>query len=545
MSRVPREGPSDDNVINQAREALSHCSPPIPCETVEAGSFADGATILALIQYLKDGNAILNTTKIKIFHLQDLLLRGLQSVADRRDVPFFRIEEITGRNKAATAKLLRWILDFRKSAPLSAHLKWVLEMGITSGISAETIAAIAEQFGLRGEPIGAFRAAGIALPDDPAAAISMLFRAAGKKMPGAIQFVHDEASAADLARIQSTVAGITGIARSKGETLIGEEDSMADILREIEAFKDRFARICATTELREQTNKSLQAATDSLKEAQRSIEHSRRREKQLQDQTRQNRWAEFEQKAIAAEQGITEMFRLLERKTGSTVAEMEKRVKSLTKTMTSAADMLRVAESDENRVQERIESLQRKFKDASQAVTAARTDLEQLIPAKRSHKVLAHSRFRADIKRRMAEVENAIDGRSGDLNGRLMVLDSQRNVLDECKYRVIHDGIRLDEDLEKDGLKDFESIGGLQEEIRQLRSKRDLALREENEIENRRQRYIRCQEDAEKCFHEIEGKIGSLVEQPLLSARKSLQFLVDSRARIEGNLKSFNLALTK
>jgi hypothetical protein len=102
---------TDDEVITRVTESLASCNPPIDFGSIESGDFEDGRRILALINFLKQGNGTLGEAMRRnpdqVFNLVSSALEGIQG---RSSLPPLTPQDITGRDKSKMIQLFRWIL---------------------------------------------------------------------------------------------------------------------------------------------------------------------------------------------------------------------------------------------------------------------------------------------------------------------------------------------------------------------------------------------------------------------------------------------------
>jgi hypothetical protein len=73
--------PTDDEVITKVTQALASCDPPIEFGSIEAGDFEDGRRILALINFVKQGNGVLGEpTRRSPFQVVNTLNTALKAI---------------------------------------------------------------------------------------------------------------------------------------------------------------------------------------------------------------------------------------------------------------------------------------------------------------------------------------------------------------------------------------------------------------------------------------------------------------------------------
>jgi hypothetical protein len=133
---------SDDEVIAVVTQALGSCQPPIEFGSIEEGYFADGRRIVALINFLKQGNGVMDgNLKRNPFQIDAMLQKSRQTTARKSSVPGFKIQQITGRDKVETMNLLRWIvtvcrgrIDPGVRTLSSIHVNWKQRLGVTRPI---------------------------------------------------------------------------------------------------------------------------------------------------------------------------------------------------------------------------------------------------------------------------------------------------------------------------------------------------------------------------------------------------------------------------
>jgi hypothetical protein len=125
-------------------------------------------------------------------------------------VPEFDFKKLAESDKEETLRLIEWIFNAtasNTSQTLAPSLFWCQNLGVLPTdvkpvVSIATIAALAREFGLTGEPLDAFHIVGIDLPRDPNAAVTTLYNAVAGRCPSEIRLDHDDITLAKLHQIQ-------------------------------------------------------------------------------------------------------------------------------------------------------------------------------------------------------------------------------------------------------------------------------------------------------------------------------------------------------
>jgi hypothetical protein len=469
---------------------------------------------------------------MNFFKLQPILLKAFQSLAGKGSPPTFSLQNICRSDKEQTLKLFRWILSFQKGAWISPEVAWAKRIGASANpINGDTIASIAQRFGLNGEPFAAFRNAGINLPDSPQAALRALFCAAEKRAPGEIAFVYDVQSEAELKEINAIVANSQS-AKSIAVIVKG--------LEMVRHFRVRFDHIRVTTALKSRTNQIFQDADDSLNRILRKLE--------LRDRQEQNRIAiaakeaaaEFERKIKSAEDRIDAMVQLTKNRAPDTLDGIDGRIKSLT--MTEAAESLQIVESDDSGPTERKIGLRQKFAEANEKVMQRRSELQALIVSRQSQARMRHQTLRKQIHANLTRIERTIDSRTGIFEIRVELLQSQVQPLLDERFRIQNEGTTAENDLRANRIHDFEASGTFETEIVRLQRKIHTALEEEREIERRHKHFHSLLESKQSLFKSAESKIQRCNFDHLESARLAKSSLGSTWKRIVANPREVDIA---
>jgi hypothetical protein len=523
---------SDDQILAQVKDFFDHCIPPITFDSIEVGDFADGHRFLALIAFVRDGQATLGTKKMNNYQLGTILVEALKSIAGRVAIPSFRLQNIMARDKAETIKLLRWILSLWKPNAVLPRDEWLVRVGICAKgtkpiVNSATIATLAERFGLSGNPFEAFRKAGIPIPDDPNTALDALYRISRGKIPGEIRIVHDARSEAELLRIHEVIINLP---RRDMLSLNAEAKILTDLLADVKHLKGRLDLSKATPELVDRTNKMMKEAEDALTRRERELR------KLLRDKREQNKNAaneavdEFERKADTADDLIATMFALAEQKTPDTFDEIEARIASLN--MESATESFEVAAQGPRWPEKRIEDLQRQLTETNEKVTQQRFELEKLKHSIQSEKREKHLTCFTNIATMLRRIETTIDERMSDFENYCSLLRDQDLALTEHHSFVVQQGKLLDDDLRNHKIHDFEPIASLEGEIVRLREKVRRSIEEEEEVERRRCRFFSVLELGRTHFESIERGLESMTFEPLAAARCNKSHVIEFQMSI-------------
>jgi hypothetical protein len=553
---MPRIQPSDEEVIAQAKEALASCNPSIEFNSIEEGDFTDGRRFVALIGFYRDGNAVLSEKKLKVaFHIQALLTKAFQEIAGKSTIPDFRIQKITGCDREETVKLLRWIFNTcggQGPKRMSSHAAWVKRLGIIAEgnepvLTVSTVAALAEKFGLRGEPFAAFRKAGIEIPDDPNAAIAAIYRAANGGGPNNVSFVHDNESESEFSRIQNVIQEVNTDFNSMNlESLNSRQAIVTEQIEAVSRLRNRLAQVRATEALKDRTNKTLDEMQNKLQRLQRSITARTRVERQKKDDESKAGAEIFARKAESAEGAIANIKARAEQRTPDTIMNIQKRIQSLK--MDLAEQYVNEAASDANCNEERIASIRLKLTEATYIVARRRSELEEMVRQTQMKSRLAYEKFTREKTILLEEIEKAIDVRTGDFESRCNMLRSQYQLLRE-QNSELQAGHQLEQNLRDHCVEDCEpKIGFItifEAEIVRLRKKLDSVMHEEEEFEKERKQFVRnCSQARENC-ESIQTRIDLFTFKSLKTVKDQQSILSQLRISLEKHLNDVNDSWTK
>jgi hypothetical protein len=481
---------SDDDVIAQATDILASCNPPIALGNLEPGDDSVGRRILALIECIKTGNAILNTKRMPAMILRERLNGALASIAGKSQPPSFRIEDINS-NKGEVIKLLRWIVTKAPTSPVKAiptYVAWAVRVGAIESNSAPaitrtTVLALAQRFGLRGEPFEAFRKAGVMIPDDPNQAVAVIFKAANGRGPDAVRFVYDDESEAEISRIESVMLNLK--IRPLGE-LTSRISEIEDTLQAIERLKAKLSQVPVTKSLKQRTEDIL--CVKDLENLKRKVEMHVRSERQRGEAADKKALEVFESKVCALEEAIVNTRALVERRRPDTIVLIRGRIESLT--LEAAESSLKIVESDRKCTEARIAPFRSRLLELTDIVRRKRQELEDYVCVTQATKRSNHQALFTHLQMGLKEVEARIEGRIGSYKERVDLIQCQKKILGRHDFRIKQEGIPLDEDLRNHCIHDFIPIADLSHEVARLREKCESVLCEEREIENRRMRFV-------------------------------------------------------
>jgi hypothetical protein len=390
-------------------------------------------------------------------------------------------------------KLLRWIITTTGVRPVKAvptYVAWAIRLGVVGSnpemmMTTATVSALAERFGLRGEPFEAFRKAGVMIPDDPNQAVATIFKAANGRGPDTIRFVHDDAFEAEMLRIESIVLNLQG---RQPEELSSQISEIKDTIGALEKLKIKMLQIPASESLKTRTDHKLSEARKNLEDIKRMFDLYEKHERQRRETEEKKANDEFERKASIAEEIITKTRALVERRTPDTIAGIQARIQSLT--LEVAESNLRNVESDPHCITERLTFLRNKFAELSDILRRKRQELENFVCVTQATKRSNYRALYTILQTGLNEVEVRIDERYGCYSERFELIQSQKVILGRHEFRIKQEGLPLDQDLRDHCIQDFEPIGDLKQEITRLRMKCESVLQEEQEIEKRRLRFV-------------------------------------------------------
>jgi hypothetical protein len=535
---------SEEQIYARVKDAFDQCIPPITFDSIEAGDFADGLRIIALIDFVKNGQAKLGTKKLNIYQLRPILDTALGSIGGRFGTPSFNLQSIMARDKAETIKLLQWILMFLKPKPVLPIDAWLVRVGICAVgtkpiINLATFTALAERFGLNGNPFEAFREAGIPIPfpDNPSTALDALFRLYKDKKPGEIIFVHDAGSEAELSRIHDVVMNLPGLDVSSVDA---EAKIHTDILADVNHLRWRLDLPIATDVLAARTNKILKEVDAVLNRRGREIKQLLHDKRQQNETAAKQAADEFEHRATEADDRIATMVALAAKKPPKTFREIKERIAHLN--METATESFEVAAQGPRWPEKRIEDLGRRFTEAGTKVTQARTEYQELLHSIQTEKREKHLTCLTNIKAMLRRTETTIDERTGDFEKRCSILRDQDLVLQEQYSFVVQQGKLLDDDLRNHEIDDFEPIIAQDVEVLRLREKVRGSIEEEEEVEKRRVVFSEALELRRTHFESIERVLQSITFEPLAEARRNKWHVIDCQVSITNDGRAVNEA---